>query len=103
MQSVPRSSPLSKTYAYRQICRVAIAIIAYLRRHPDAKDNLDGIAYWWVDEERDLVEQGLSMLIDLGTVKKEHELYSLADSLRSDRPESALGRLMEELRQKMEQ
>jgi len=103
LQSVSRNSPLSKTYAYSQICRVAIAIITYFRRHPDAKDNLDGIALWWVDEERELVDQSLSMLIELGTVKEDHELYSLADSLRSEPSEKALERLTEELKQRMQQ
>jgi hypothetical protein len=89
-------------YAYNQVCRVAVAIITYFRRHPDAKDNLEGIATWWIDEERDLVDQSLSLLIDLGTVKREHDLYSLSDSLRSQSSESVLGRLTEELRQKMQ-
>jgi hypothetical protein len=103
LQSVLRISPLSKTYAYNQVCRVAIAIITYFRRHPDAKDNLDGIALWWVDEERDLVNESLSLLIELETVKKDHELYSLAASPRSERPDASLERVMEELRQKMKQ
>jgi hypothetical protein len=98
-----RSSPLSKTYAYNQVCRVAIAIITYLRQHPDAKDNLDGVALWWVDEERDLVDEGLSLLVELKTVKKDHELYSLAGSLRNERSDASLEQLTEELRQKMKQ
>ncbi len=101
LKSALRSFGLSKTYSYNEACRVSLAIVAYFRRHPDAKDNLDGIAQWWVNESRELVEQGLSMLVELGTVRKDHDLYSLADSLKMEHSEAALGRLMEELRQKM--
>lgn len=80
---------------------MALAILLYFRRHPGAKDNLDGIAQWWVNEPRDLVEQGLMMLVELGTVKKDRDLYSLAVSLKSGNSEDALGQMMEELRNRM--
>lgn len=81
---------------------MALAIVTYFRRHPNAKDNLDGIALWWVDQDRAVVEQGLSMLIELGTVKKDHDLYSLADSLKSEYTKTTLEHVMDELRQKMQ-
>jgi hypothetical protein len=30
--------------------RIAIAILAYLVEHPDAKDSLAGIRLWWIDD-----------------------------------------------------
>jgi hypothetical protein len=30
--------------------RIARSILAYLAEHPDAKDSIDGIRLWWVDE-----------------------------------------------------
>ncbi|MCL4538331.1 MAG: hypothetical protein M1378_01790 [Bacteroidetes bacterium] len=96
LQSVRGSFTLDKAHVYDQACRVAIAIVAYFRRHPDAKDNLEGIALWWVDEDLRVVEQGLSLLVELGVVKKDHDLYSLA---RATADRSVEGRL-EELRKK---
>lgn len=87
--------------SYKETCHVALAIVLYLRRHPGAKDNVDGIAQWWVNEPRDLVEQGLIMLVELGTVKKDRDLYSLTDSLKSGNSGDALGQLMEKLRTRM--
>ena len=100
LQSVQGSFTLSKTYVYHQACRVAIAIVTYLRRHPDAKDNLDGIALWWVDEDREVVEKSLLLLAELGVVKKDHDLYSLADSPTVECSEGELEQLLDELREK---
>jgi hypothetical protein len=30
--------------------RIARSILTYLMEHPEAKDSLDGIRLWWVDE-----------------------------------------------------
>src|SRR5664279_74578 len=39
--------PLELTGKARSI---AIAILAYLVKHPDAKDSLAGIKLWWIDD-----------------------------------------------------
>jgi hypothetical protein len=31
--------------------RCAVAILAYLVEHPEAKDSLEGIRQWWIDEQ----------------------------------------------------
>lgn len=46
-------------------------ILAYLRRHPEAGDTIDGILEWWLLEERiierrDQVERAVSQLIAEG-------------------------------------
>jgi hypothetical protein len=33
------------------VTRVAFNILAYLARHPEAKDGLEGIAEWWILEQ----------------------------------------------------
>ncbi len=64
--------------------RVAIAILLYLRTHPYAKDNLEGIASWWVNEHHALVKKSLSLLVTQGVIKEERALYSLSNELRGD-------------------
>lgn len=34
-----------------KVTRVAFDILAYLARHPEAKDGLEGIAGWWILEQ----------------------------------------------------
>ncbi len=58
--------------------RVAIAILHYLRDHPQAKDSLTGIAQWWVGEERNAVEEALKVLLREGILVKRRHLYQLA-------------------------
>lgn len=67
-----------------QVHRVAIAVLLYLRTHPYAKDNLEGIASWWVNEHRALVQKSLSLLVTQGVIKEDRTLYSLSDELRND-------------------
>jgi hypothetical protein len=67
-----------------QVHRVAIALLLYLRTHPYAKDNVEGIASWWVNEHRALVQKSLSLLVMQGVIKEERALYSLSDELRND-------------------
>jgi hypothetical protein len=31
--------------------RLSRAVMAYLKKHPQAMDTLDGIAQWWIPEE----------------------------------------------------
>jgi hypothetical protein len=40
----------------------AKAILDYLKDNPDAKDNLDGIAKWWVQKDPILVKGALDFL-----------------------------------------
>ena len=58
--------------------RVARSILAYLAEHPEAKDSLDGIRLWWVDEPdqcsemdiqratRELSQRGLITSLETG-------------------------------------
>jgi len=50
------------------------AVLAYLTRHPDAADTLDGIVSWWLPQqryetERKRIEQALGHLIDRGQLR----------------------------------
>jgi hypothetical protein len=67
-----------------QVHRVALAVLLYLRMHPHAKDNLEGIASWWVNEHRVLVQRSLSLLMTQGVIKEDRSMYSLSDELRND-------------------
>lgn len=55
-----------------------MAILHYLRDHPSAKDSAGGIAKWWVDEEREVVEKALTLLVQEGIIKKQRHVYQLA-------------------------
>ncbi len=59
-------------------CRIAIAILHYLRDHPQAKDSVTGISQWWVGEEKDAVEEALKILLREGFLVKRRHLYQLA-------------------------
>jgi len=58
--------------------RIAIAILHYLRDHPQAKDSVTGIAQWWVGAERNAVEEALKVLLREGVMVKRRHLYQLA-------------------------
>jgi hypothetical protein len=50
-------------------------IIAYLRHHPNAADDLSGISYWWLCYQRylrnlDLLENALGELVEAGWVAR---------------------------------
>lgn len=58
-----------------EIARVAHDIERYLTSHPHAADTLEGIARWWLQQQRyldslDQVYMALEMLIQRGMVKK---------------------------------
>ena len=74
--------------------RVAIAILHYLRDHPTAKDTAEGIAKWWVSEDRGAVENALALLVKEGVVAREGDRYRLAST--SD-PRKAIGKAMQKL------
>jgi hypothetical protein len=51
-------------------------ILNYLRKHPDASDDLEGITRFWVTRERieaaaETVERALMSLVEEGVLKKE--------------------------------
>lgn len=35
-----------------EVIRTAEEILAYLKRHPEAMDTLDGIVRWWIPRQR---------------------------------------------------
>lgn len=50
------------------------AVLAYLGRHPNAADTLDGITGWWLPQQRfmtarDRVEAVLSRLVEAGVLQ----------------------------------
>jgi hypothetical protein len=45
-------------------------IVAYLASHPQALDTVDGIALWWVESDRRVVEPALAQLERRGIVRR---------------------------------
>lgn len=66
--------------------QLALRILDYFRRNPQAKDSVEGIAQFWVNAEPVEVRRALDKLVDLGLVEK-HEKASM--DLYSMVPESA--------------
>lgn len=55
-----------------------MAILHYLRDHPQAKDSAKGIAQWWVEEKQEIVAKALALLVKEGVVEKRGHLYQIA-------------------------
>jgi len=49
---------------------LAFKILDYFRRHPQAKDSVEGIARWWVNEDPVEVRRVLDQLVDKNLVAK---------------------------------
>ena len=52
---------------------IALKVLCYLNAHPDARDTIEGIAAWWLLEQRILEEKGkvmetLQELVDQGVL-----------------------------------
>ncbi len=50
--------------------QLAFRILDYFRRYPQAKDTVEGIAKWWVQEDAVEVRRVLDKLVDLKLVGK---------------------------------
>jgi hypothetical protein len=59
---------------------LALQILDYLRRHPQAKDSVEGIAQFWVHADPIEVRRALDRLVDLKLIEKRSsasmDLYS---------------------------
>jgi hypothetical protein len=50
--------------------QLAFKILDYFRRYPQAKDTVEGIAKWWVQDDAIEVRRVLDKLVDLDLVGK---------------------------------
>lgn len=50
--------------------QLAFKILDYFRRHPQAKDTVEGIARWWVQDDPVEVRRVLEKLVNLNLVGK---------------------------------
>jgi hypothetical protein len=56
--------------------RIAAQILLYLKKHPQAKDTLEGITEWWlekqlIDQSVESVARGVSQLCARGLLREE--------------------------------
>ena len=80
--------------------QIANDILGYLIAHPDAQDTLEGIAEWWLLEQRitkqtALVSEALSVLVEEGLVierRGEARSYYKLNQRRRKRILARLGR-----------
>lgn len=79
--------------------RAAIAILQYLRDHPQAKDSLSGIAEWWVGQDQVTVEKALKFLAKAGVLQKRHHLYRLAAFKAASPETNAIAQTLRQLRE----
>jgi len=60
--------------------RLALQILDYLRRHPQAKDSVEGIAQFWVSADPIEVRRALDRLVDMKLIERRSsaamDLYS---------------------------
>jgi len=61
--------------------QLALRILDYFRRNPQAKDSVEGIAQFWVNADPIEVRRALDKLVDLRLVEKREkasmDLYSM--------------------------
>ena len=62
---------------------LALRILDYFQRHPQAKDTVEGIARWWVSADPVDVRRVLDRLVDLELVERRAnasmDLYSVGE------------------------
>jgi hypothetical protein len=62
---------------------LALQILDYLRRHPQAKDSVEGIAQFWVSGDPVEVRRALDRLVDRKLIEKRSsaamDLYSMSE------------------------
>jgi DNA-binding IclR family transcriptional regulator len=62
---------------------LALQILDYFRRHPQAKDSVEGIAQFWVSADPVEVRRALDRLVEMKLVEKRSnaamDLYSMSD------------------------
>jgi hypothetical protein len=63
-----------------EVQKVALAILAYFRLHPHAKDTAEGIADWWVREDKRVVKEALDLLVKEQVVATSRDHYFFCDS-----------------------
>lgn len=73
---------LEKVAEIGEDSQLALQILDYLRRHPQAKDSVEGIARFWVSADPLEVRRALDKLVDLKLVAKRRnasmDLYSMS-------------------------
>jgi len=91
---------LKKSTQKPEVCRVAIAVLNYLRDHPQAKDSAKGIAEWWVGEEKKIVEKALALLKQEGIIAKRRHLYQLAPNKTTLQDQRWIEKTIQQLQQR---
>src|SRR3972149_6547952 len=72
--------------------RLAFKILDYFHRYPQAKDTVEGIAKWWVQEDAIEVRRVLDKLVDLGLVgKRSNAALALYYAVSRNRAEEEKG------------
>ncbi len=75
--------------------RSAAGLLDYLRRHPNARDTLEGIASFWLGgvaaQTREEIEQAVMDLVEEGVMERRLKpdgewLYGLAEGQRRGQP-----------------
>lgn len=86
MEQVTNCEELARKFEALPLCG---QIVKFFLGHPDAVDTLEGIADWWVQEDRRSIRDALDRLVALGLVVRRvrggRELFSYAadSSLRA--------------------
>lgn len=66
------------------VAKTGVAILNYLRDHPDAEDTVEGISQWWVGETRAVVEKALCILVREGAMEQRGNIYRSAQKRTSE-------------------
>jgi hypothetical protein len=81
---------------------LAFKVVAYLRQHPGARDNLKGIAEWWLAHPVEAVKGTLEYLHDKGFLQKSNHNGQTLYSRSHNFAEKHLERLLLEIASELE-
>ncbi|MCB0302310.1 MAG: hypothetical protein KDI38_00870 [Calditrichaeota bacterium] len=82
----------------QKVVNVAIRILDYFRLHPAAKDTLEGIANWWLGENKEIVEEALQILIREGVVEEHHKIYQFIQISNNINDSDVLSQILHHLK-----
>lgn len=80
------------------IAKTGVAILNYLRDHPDAEDTAEGISQWWVGETQRVVEKALGILVREGAIDQRGNIFRASRQSFSEKDKLRIMHVLEQMK-----